>query len=510
MVESTAHVSLAQRFWHCLRKDMDGFLGLFDPCNPPRSGLHTYRISLPDGQRRLHLRVDVQGGGVLFVDVTDVIHLNTTAVWIVCMALEGVAPARAYGRLRRHFRHAEPTRLMEELTQVYTMIHRFTAADTTCPTCALPWLPRVPLFSTPTHAPYKVDIALTYGCNNQCAHCYNTSDRFDMPSLPITHWYRILDKLATIGVPHVIFTGGEATLHPGLPALVAYAEQLGMIVGLNTNGRRLAHRPFVQTLADAGLNHVQVTLGSSCPAIHNRIMHADSFDQTVLGIRNALDSSLHTITNTTLMRCNMDHVEEIVALLHDLGIRTFAMNGMIHAGGGSADPVAIPPEELAPLLIRVRDYAATLGMHFLWYTPTQYCRLSPVELELGARRCNAAEYSMCVEPNGDVLPCQSYYVRGGNLLHDNWEDIWNSELFRSFRERTRDPHAARLPEKCQDCPDLPWCGGGCRLEYETGEEQSVEHKPQSKALPLYADRGGFIPVSGLAKSTVRARGTQRL
>ena len=118
------------------------------------------------------------------------------------------------------------------------------------------------------------------------------------------------------------------------------------------------------------------------------------------------------------------------------------------------------------LLIRVRDQADRLGMRFLWYTPTEYCRMSPVELELGAKRCNAGEYSLCIEPNGDVLPCQSYYVTAGNILRDPWEAIWRGELFRCFRDRVDDPRWAGLPQKCWDCPDLPLCGGGCRIERE--------------------------------------------
>jgi len=27
-------------------------------------------------------------------------------------------------------------------------------------------------------------------------------------------------------------------------------------------------------------------------------------------------------------------------------------------------------------------------------------------MELGVKGCTAAQYNMCVEPNGDVLPCQ--------------------------------------------------------------------------------------------------------
>jgi radical SAM protein with 4Fe4S-binding SPASM domain len=103
-------------------------------------------------------------------------------------------------------------------------------------------------------------------------------------------------------------------------------------------------------------------------------------------------------------------------------------------------------------------------MRLLWYTPTAYCRLSPVELELGPRRCNAGEYSICIEPNGDVLPCQSFYTPVGNILRDDWQSIWHSPLFHSFRDRVADPRACGLPKRCWDCPDLPLCAGGCRIE----------------------------------------------
>jgi radical SAM protein with 4Fe4S-binding SPASM domain len=291
----------------------------------------------------------------------------------------------------------------------------------------------------------------------------------------------VIDKLNGVAVPHLIFTGGEATLNPDLPELIRYADGLGHVVGLNTNGRRLAHQPYMAELEAAGLNHVQITLGSNRPEVHDAVMNARSFRQTVRGIENAVASRVHPITNTTLMRRNMDHAEEIIDFLYDLGIRTFAMNGMIYSGGGFADPNAIPEEEMPPLLVRVRDHAAEKGMAFLWYTPTEYCRMSPVELEIGAKRCNAGEYSICIEPNGDVLPCQSFYVAAGNILRDEWSKIWRSELFRSFRDREDDPAWAGLPEKCWDCPDLPLCGGGCRIEREAREGNRIAEAANSLA-----------------------------
>jgi MoaA/NifB/PqqE/SkfB family radical SAM enzyme len=90
-----------------------------------------------------------------------------------------------------------------------------------------------------------MDLAITYRCNNDCAHCYNARER-NFPELDTDHWKKILDQLWSLGVPHIVFTGGEATLRNDLPELIAHAESNGQITGLNTNARRLADEKYVQ------------------------------------------------------------------------------------------------------------------------------------------------------------------------------------------------------------------------------------------------------------------------
>jgi len=443
-----------------------GLTAVFHPPPPPQPGLHTYRVALPGGQTRIHLRIDQNGSGILFVDVTEAIHLNATGAEMVKLALDGVPQGAARVHLARRYARVSPTQLQQELARMYALVETLRQPPTGCPTCALGELEHVDLFSKPVNAPYKVDLALTYECNNACAHCYNEPGRFTMASLTTVEWLRVLDVLAELGVPHLIFTGGEPTLYPDLLTLIRHAENAGQITGINTNGRRLSDLAYTQALAQAGLDHVQITLAAHDPELHNAVVGAAAFAQTVRGIENALAAGLHTITNTTLTRRTVGQALTLVDFLHGLGLRTFAMNGMIYAGGGVADPEAIPTAELEPVLCAVRDRAVDLGMRFLWYTPTEYCQLSPVALGLGPKRCNAGEYSMCIEPNGDVLPCQSYYVTAGNILHDPWGAIWDGALFHSFRDREEDPVGCGLPEMCWDCPDLALCAGGCRLERE--------------------------------------------
>jgi len=464
MVEAPRAPTWLRRLRAAVSKDLAGFRAAVVPAMVPRRGLYCYKVNSGGGERHLHLRFGPDGSAVLLIDVTEAIHLNPTAAAIAKRTLDGAAPERIWSAIRRGVprpARAEARRGVDEILQI---VEQLRACGPGCPTCGLDRLRRVPLFSCAVDVPYKADVALTYACNNACRHCYNPPARRAMRPLDEVQWRGVISRLAAIGIPHVVFTGGEPTLVDALPQLVAHARRKNLIVGLNTNGRRMAEPEFASSLAGAGLNHVQITLESYRPEVHNAMTRSMSFDETVAGIRRSLDARLHTITNTTLTRTNAADVEPLVDFLHELGLRTIAANGMIHAGCGRGSPEAIAEDELAPVLVRLRDRAAELSMRLLWYTPTAYCRLSPLALELGPRRCNAAENSICVEPNGDVLPCQSYYEPAGNLLSDPWQSIWNSRLFTRFRRRAADPQGCGLPESCWQCPDLAVCAGGCPLE----------------------------------------------
>ena len=325
--------------------------------------------------------------------------------------------------------------------------------DGACPVHEL-GLETIMPFSPRPSAPYRLDLALTYHCNNDCGHCYNVAGR-NLNELSTADWKRVLDRAWELGIPHIIFTGGEPTLRADLPELIRYAESLGQITGLNTNGRRLADTHYVDDLVLAGLDHVQVTLESCDANIHDQMVGTGgAFPQTVRGIRNALASSLYVMTNTTMLQTNVHSIPATLDFLAQIGVPTVGLNALIHSGRGALAGTGLPESELAPLLDVARGKTAVNGQRLVWYTPTQYCSFDPVSFGLGAKGCTAALYNMCVEPDGAVLPCQSYYRPLGNLLTDEWDSIWNHELAVRLRERQR------LPEKCGGCFLLNECGGG--------------------------------------------------
>jgi len=168
------------------------------------------------------------------------------------------------------------------------------------------------------------------------------------------------------------------------------------------------------------------------------------------------------MTNTTLLQINSPYLRETLAFLGHEGVPTVGLNALIYSGKGSTVGSGLAEEDLPPLLELAREMTALHDQRLIWYTPTQYCHFDPVLLDLGVKGCSAALYNMCVEPDGAVLPCQSYYQSLGNLLDDPWDSIWNHELAVSLRERKG------LPQECASCALINECGGGCPLARAAG------------------------------------------
>lgn len=426
--------------------------------NQPAVSLRHYLIEENGNKARIHLRIDPDGHGTLMVNANRVVHFNPTATFMAQLALEKTPKSSAIRAITKAYRVTKrqaQTDYAAFLSDFEQLIH-----PECCPVCVMDDLEISAPFSTRPTAPYRMDLALTYRCNDDCAHCYNARPR-DYPEISTEEWKRVIDKVWELGIPHIVFTGGEPTLREDLPDLIAYAESNGQITGINTNARRLSDPKFVQSLVNAGLDHVQITVESHDSEIHDQMVGKHgAWKQTIEGLRNVLNTSLYVMTNTTMLQANSPYLAETLDFLAAEGVPTIGLNALIYSGHGLTVGTGIRESELPPMLTLAREKTSQHGQRLIWYTPTQYCNFDPQTLNLGVKGCTAALYNMCVEPDGGVLPCQSYYQQLGNLLTDPWETIWNHPLSVRLREREY------VPLVCQDCALLAECGGGCPLAME--------------------------------------------
>jgi radical SAM protein with 4Fe4S-binding SPASM domain len=98
-------------------------------------------------------------------------------------------------------------------------------------------------------------------------------------------------------------------------------------------------------------------------------------------------------------------------------------------------------------------------MTLQWYSPTCYHEgTNPIELGLGIKTCSAAAHNMTVQPDGTVLPCQSWPDSVGNILKNDWTSIWKHPACVKLRKHLF------APEECKGCEYEIQCGGGCPLD----------------------------------------------
>ena len=167
-------------------------------------------------------------------------------------------------------------------------------------------------------------------------------------------------------------------------------------------------------------------------------------------------------TNTPLLTHNAspEAIHKLSDFLSSLSVMTFGLNALIRSGKGKEVDSAIAVDRLQELMNAAKSAADRNGQRLLWYTPTQYCYFDPVISGVGYKSCSAAKYSMCVEPDGNVLPCQSWYESVGNILTDEWQTIWNHPLCLRLRNKEY------MPALCGKCDSRELCTCGCPLEVE--------------------------------------------
>ncbi|MBZ0271637.1 GTP 3',8-cyclase MoaA [bacterium] len=168
-------------------------------------------------------------------------------------------------------------------------------------------------------------IAVTEACNLRCVYC--------MPEegLPLTpererlsgdEIRRVIRVGARLGVSKIRFTGGEPTLRPDLPDLVADASRTSGIasVHLTTNGLLLAK--LAHPLADAGLSGVNVSVDSLDAARYRQIARRDAFGPAMAGLAAAIDAGIASvkINVVALHGMNDDEIAAFARLTREMPV----------------------------------------------------------------------------------------------------------------------------------------------------------------------------------------------
>ena len=292
-------------------------------------------------------------------------------------------------------------------------------------------------------APHRMDLMVSamtkegrWHCNQQCVHCYAAGQaQSSEEELGTEDWKKIIDRCRSIGTPQVTFTGGEPTMREDLAELIDYAQWF--VTRLNTNGVKLTPE-YCKRLREASLDSVQITFYSADEEVHNLLVGASHWKDTVAGIENALAAGLNVSVNTPLCTLNRDYLETL-KFLRAKGVTYVTCSGLITTGNAAkeaSENLQLTNEEIRRILKSAVAYCAEQDMEISFTSPgwvgADFCE----ELGISTPSCGACLSNMAITPGGNVVPCQSWLSGKplGNFLADEWETIWNSEECRTRRD----------------------------------------------------------------------------
>ena len=95
----------------------------------------------------------------------------------------------------------------------------------------------------------NIVVDLTHKCQMSCANCYIPNR--NIPDLDKETLFKFLEKLPER--TYIRLIGAEPTMRDDLAEIISTVRKIGHRPSLTTNGLKLAHKPYVQTLKDAGL-----------------------------------------------------------------------------------------------------------------------------------------------------------------------------------------------------------------------------------------------------------------
>src|SRR4030042_452182 len=150
-------------------------------------------LHVKDGENRglrLHLRFEEDGTGVLVINASRVLFLNATAAQYAASFIEDKTEKQVIETMRRRYKVDDET-VKKDYQDVLFVINTFAKTPDVCPVSYL-GVEKIEPFQKELSAPYRMDLAVTYRCNDNCVHCYAGGPR-ETKELLTEDWFKVLD-----------------------------------------------------------------------------------------------------------------------------------------------------------------------------------------------------------------------------------------------------------------------------------------------------------------------------
>jgi MoaA/NifB/PqqE/SkfB family radical SAM enzyme len=259
---------------------------------------------------------------------------------------------------------------------------------------------------TRDYGPPRLIVELTNICNLHCSYCLRDEDalyhtRAEFFSLELLD--RIIKEAReAMGISHVMFTGGETTLHPKFREVIETVGAHGLKCSFVTNGW---HFERVWPAISANRNvvtHVAFSLDGATREAHDRWRGADSFVRLVRAFSRCRHEQLPFVIKSVLRKDTLPQLEQIAIFAARMGASALNFGHLLPTSAGfdelalNADERTAAEQEVA-LLARIFKMRITLEVGYYNIDPAAPCSA------LASRSCNIdyrGRLSLCCNLSG--------------------------------------------------------------------------------------------------------------
>ncbi len=327
---------------------------------------------------------------------------------------------------------------------------------------------------------------ITNKCNLACDHCYISAgpDKERAGELSTEEAKAFIDDVSGMGVPLLLFTGGEPLVRNDFWELAAHAQEKKMRAVISTNGT-LITKDVARRLKDSGISYVGISIDGADAETHDAIRNQQgSFGKAIQALKNCVEIDLKCGIRITASKDNVAEIPKLLDMCLELGVPRFCLYWLVPSGRGEGiyAEKQLSREEILETLDFLYEKAKTLDpsvIEILTVDAPQdgiYLLKKMLEedhpeyenayklLSFTGDSCSAGNRAANVDPIGNVFACQFAQREElvvGNVKEHKFSELWNDQesvILNRFRNKKE-----ALKGACGTCVNKDICGGGCRI-----------------------------------------------
>lgn len=310
--------------------------------------------------------------------------------------------------------------------------------------------------------PYFCAVSIVFKCMLRCRMCRIWENNV-VDELSIESWKGVIDDLAGFMDENrtINFAGGEPLLKDGLIELIEYSNKKGFKPAICTNAW-LIDEEMAKRLVDSGLDIVAISLDSLNEKTHDYLRGAEgSYKRAMdaIGYLNKYnkDNKIRVHVQPIISEVN---IEDLIDLTHWVnrheGLGDITFLAIIQPPHTNSDyqewytkeefkelwpkdkgKINAVMDELIRLKMSDKVKSYKIGNQVFQLQAYKEYLANPLEFYKKEVQCNIGTQFINIHTNGDVKLCHYSDIIVGNLTKQRIEDIWNSALTNSVRDKIK-------------------------------------------------------------------------